>query len=365
MSLRRRAASLPRRWQARLSRGAAVANDGPYAASGTPPSVALGRAKPAATAIEAIAAGMAAGQWAQVTGVTGLTSAMFEVGPTNTTDWADKWVYDPVRKQMRFTGQGHQQDQKNYLWDWATNVFSTQPDWPWDTTPAVIPDGHAYNHNTMDPTTGDYVYWGYNGTTGRLWARSTNTWSDLTRPGAGQIPSAGVEWLPSIGSAGGLIVHQGTSCYRWDRAANTWSTPENGTLTGQTYHTVAVRSIPNALVFFGGNSVRAWKIGATGGATALPDCPAEFGVATGLTTACPVSGEILVIRGNTGGSKLTGIASSPAWSALTFSGAPSIFGGVVDPVAGAGGVLACQLQGLGVIAFLAKGPAQIWLYKHA
>lgn len=59
------------------------------------------------------------------------------------------------------------------------------------------------------------------------------------KPATGDITGA-IEWLPEIGTQGGLIAYFGTSLYRWDKALNSWSTPENGTLTGQNYHTVAV-----------------------------------------------------------------------------------------------------------------------------
>jgi len=301
---------------------------------------------------------MSAGQWLQLN-ITGLSTGLFVDGSNNTLDYMDKGGHDPVRKQVRFIGQAHVGDQRFHQYDEATNTFSNLSDPPWDGVvgyPGYL--GHGYQHNTVDPATGDFYYHEYNSTKVYRLNRSTGAWSTLTCPNT-EI-TGGLEWLPSIGTQGGLILLLGQSCHRWDKATNTWSTPASSSLTGLTYHTVAVRSVPNNVVIVGGGNAgrKLWKIGATGGVTAIPDCPTGVGIGTSVTTACPVSGNILVIGSNSDAFKFS--VGSNAWSTLSMSGAPA-FGNV-----GTGSqIVAVPMPAYGVIMFIFGRSPSAWLYKHA
>jgi len=303
---------------------------------------------------------MSRGQWTRLT-VNGLSTSLFVDGANNTLDYLDKGCHDPVNKQVRFIGQAHYGDQRYHQYDEATNTWSNLTDPPWDTGGSSYPSylGHGYQHNAIDPATGDFYYQHYNSSTIRRLRRATGVWDTIASHPIDSI-TGGLEWLPSIGTQGGLILHLGQSCHRWDKATNTWSTPANNTLAGQSYHTVAVRSVPNSMVLFGGGngSARLWKIGASGGVTACPDCPGNMGIGSSITTACPVSGDLLVIRGSADVSRFS-IASN-AWASLTFSGAPA-FG----PVASGSKIVAVPIAAYGVIMFLFGGTPAVWLYKHA
>ncbi len=301
---------------------------------------------------------MSAGQWLQLN-ITGLSTSLFVDGSNNTLDYMDKGCHDPVRKQVRFIGQAHGGDQRFHQYDETSNTFTNLADPPWDGVvgyPGYL--GHGYQHNAVDPATGDFYYHEYNSTIVHRLTRASGTWSRLTSPNT-EI-TGGLEWLPSIGSQGGLILLLGRSCHRWDKATNSWSTPASSTLTGLTYHTVAVRSVPNNVVIIGGGNGgrKLWKIGGTGGATAIPDCPTSIGIGSSITTACPVSGNLLVIGSNSDAHKFN--VSSNSWSSLSMSGAPS-FGDV-----GSGShVIAVPRPAYGVIMFVFGRSPAAWLYKHA
>lgn len=299
-------------------------------------------------------------EWVELT-VSGLSSGMFIAGSTNVLDYMDKAGYDALNKQIRFFGQAHYDDQRFIQYDEAGNAWSVLVDPPWDdggsSTPSFI--GHGYQHNTIDPITGDQYYARFNDTTIHRREFATGSWTTLTRPAQGDITGA-IEWLPEIGAAGGLICHFGTYCQRWDKAANSWTTPESGTLTGQLYHTVAVRSVPNSVVVFGGGngSRNFWKIGASGGATAVVDCPIDAGIGSAVVTACPVSGDVIVIGGNSSCAALDVAAGT--WSTFSLDASAPSFG----TISTGSGVIATSIPTYGVISFLLRTGAH-WLFKYS
>lgn len=303
---------------------------------------------------------MSAGQWLQLN-ITGLTTSLFEDSPNNTLEYMDKGCHDPVRKQVRFIGHAHYGDQRFHQYDEATNTFSNLADPPWDGGGTGQPNyiGHGYQHNAVDPATGDLYYRLYNAPEVFRLNRATGVWSEIARAPNTEI-TGGLEWLPSIGTQGGLILLLGRSCHRWDKASNTWSTPVNAALSPLTYHTVAVRSVPNNVVIVGGGNGgrKLWKIGATGGATAIPDCPTGVGITQSITTACPVSGNLLVIGGNSDAYKFN--VSSNSWSSLSMAGAPS-FGDVNSGSM----IIAVPMPAYGVVMFIFGRSPSAWLYKHA
>lgn len=307
-----------------------------------------------------MASGMARGQWLQLN-LTGLTTALFVDGANNTLDFMDKGCHDPVHKQVRFIGQSHIGDQRFHQFDEVTSTFSNLPDPPWDTGGSGYPGylGHGYQHNAMDPATGDLYFRKYNSSQVHRLNRATGAWSTIA-PAPNTEITGGLEWLPNIGTQGGLILFLGTSCHRWDKASNTWSTPASGTITGMTYHTVAVRSVTSNMVLFGGgNGGRSmWKIGATGGATSCPACPIGFGVGSSVSTACPVSGELLVIDSSSSVASFS--ISSNNWTQFSFTGGPS-FGTVTS----GSKIIAIPMAAYGVIMFVFGGAPSAWLYKHA
>jgi hypothetical protein len=307
-----------------------------------------------------MASQMSAGQWLQLS-LTGLSTNLFVNGANNTLGYMDKGCHDPVRKQVRFIGHAHMGDQRFHQYDEVTNTFSNLADPPWDGGGLSYPGylGHGYQHNAMDPATGDLYYRKYNSPEVYRLVRATGEWIRLANAPNTEI-TGGLEWLPNIGTQGGLILFLGRSCHRWDKASNTWSTPASGTLTGMTYHTAAVRSVPNNVVLFGGgNGGRAmWKIGATGGAISCPASPIGYGIASSVTTACPVSGDLLVVESSSVVARFS--VGSNSWSQFSFSGGPS-FG---DISAGSH-TIAIPMAAYGVIMFIFGNTPSAWLYKHA
>ncbi len=289
----------------------------------------------------------------------GLSVDHFKDGANNTLDYLDKGCYDPKFRQIRFIGQSHYGDQRWHQFDETANAWSLLPDPPWDTGGSAYPNfiGHGYQHNTVDPSTGDFYYRQYNSKQPRWYQRSTNSWLQLPASKAPSI-AGGLEWLPSIGSQGGLILHDTNEVQRWDKATNTW-TQFTGLTGSGGYHNTANTSVPFSVCLIGGGngSNKLWKIGGNGSPVACADCPATFGIGQSITTTDPVSGDLLVIKSNAEAYRYS--VANNSWSGLDLSGAP-LFGTINS----GSKVLAIPIAAHGVIMFLFGGSSKVWLYKH-
>ncbi len=311
------------------------------------------------TELHTLALTMSAGQWATLT-VSGLVTTLFTGAGFTTLGYLDKACYDPTRKQVRFIGQGHLQDQRYHQYDETTNTFSNLDDPSWDDGGSGKPSwiGHGYQHNAMDPATGDHYYRITGSSTIHRLTRSSGVWDTIAAPTVPGTPISGaLEWLPEIGTQGGLIFSSGSASVqvqRWDKAGNSWSNV--GSISARSNHSVAVRSIPNSLVLLGGGNhePQLWSVGASGGLTARTDCPISFGINATITTACPTSGDLLVFA--PGGSGYSYSVSSGNWTAL--SGVPN-FG--VDP----DDVFAVPIPYAGVVLVVDGAATVARLYKHA
>jgi hypothetical protein len=310
------------------------------------------------SALRVQANAMEAGQWIELT-TTGLTPAMFRDGANNTLDYMDKGAYDPIGKQIRFIGQSHYGDQRWHSYDEPSNTWATLPDPPWDTGGAAYPNfiGHGYQHNTVDPATGDFFYRQFGATQPRAFQRSTGTWSQLPASQATSI-AGGLEWLPSIGAQGGLILHAGSEVHRWDKAANAW-TRFTGLSGAGPYHNTALRSVPHGVCLLGGgnNSNKLWKIAGSAGPVSCADSPETFGIGQSITTADPVSGDLIIIKSNSAAYGYS--VTSNTWYAMNMANAP-VFGAINS----GSKIMAIPIAAYGVVMFLFGNAAKVYLYKH-
>jgi len=326
-------------------------------AGGTSVSTSCGVEPVGDTYLSQQASTMSAGQWKQIT-TGGLSTSLFVDGSNNTLDYLDKGAYDPINRQVRFIGQSHYGDQRFHQYDESSNTWSNLPDPPWDSGGAAYPGflGHGYQHNTIDPATGDFYYRQYNYPRPRRHNRGSGAWSEL--PSADSMDIAGaLEWLPTIGTQGGLVFHVGTNVRYWNKANNTWATGSTSLSGAGGYHNAAVLNrVTNEVYFGGGNgSSKVWKINGSGTVTALANCPVSYGIGSTITTACPKSGDMLVIDSNGSAFQFNG----SAWSALSMTGAPS-FGSVNS----GSKIVAVPVAAYGVVLFLFGGSPAVWLYKH-
>lgn len=321
---------------------------------GTSVSTACASAPVGATHLAQQASTMSAGQWKQFT-TNGLSTSLFVTGANNTLDYMDKGAYDPVNEQIRFVGNGHLEQLRWHQYNEATNTWGNLSPPSWYGGGAVFE--HGYQHNTVDPATGDWYYRSYNNNQIRHYTQATGTWSQLPTSGTMEI-AGGIEWLPTIGALGGLVFHVGTNIRYWNKATNTWGTGSTNLSGAGPYHNAAVLNrVTNEVYFGGGNgSGKVWKVNAAGTVAAQPDCPATFGIGSAITTVCPTSGHMLVFKGGGTAYRYNGVS----WATLSITGAPSF-----DSVNAGSKIVAVPVAAHGVVLFLFGGTPATWLYKHA
>lgn len=293
---------------------------------------------------------------------------MFEDLRTNNdvVAWCDKAVWDPVNHQVRLLASAHNGDHRYFQYSESNNAFSILPDPPWDTAGAgALWIGHGYQHNAMDPTTGDHYYARFGNSAVQRLTRATGVWDTLPvgRTTTGAAGTCAIEWLPTIGTQGGLVCLVYDTVSIWNKATQVWTVVGNVTPRGE--HPVAWRSAPQNLVIVGGGNAggQMWSVNASGTVTARATCPNNLGfhVNAGLSSVCPVSGDVISINGDNSAYKYS--HATNAWTALSLSGAPS-FGpaGTMGPGARHFGV---PIPTYGVIMVFFGNSSEIWIYKHA
>jgi hypothetical protein len=242
----------------------------------------------------------------------------------------------------------------------ATNTWSKGP-----LPPGLQPTGsvsHAYDHNTVDPVTGDYYvrpsYW--NKQVCRYTAAS-NTWSNL--PESPQRPGSDIGWTCCGGLAyfpelGGLLFMDNNHVYFYNRANNRWSEmPSSPVDMGGSRIVFAEYSAAAKVVIFGAGNRIVYKIDATGSITKMNNAPMGFNEVTTNVTVDPVSGKFLVLikSGGSQGGLYEYDALSDVWQQL--GRAPSQV---------LGETVAAPVNNYGVAMFVKSyyNQSYVYLYKH-
>src|SRR3989304_247049 len=103
---------------------------------------------------------MRPGEWkvlSQENDGTGFGEALLSVPAQDILQYASKAKWDPFTKRFLFIGQGHYSSQKFISYTEATNTWAEEPRPSWDCS-ATGCISHAYEHNTIDPATGNFYY---------------------------------------------------------------------------------------------------------------------------------------------------------------------------------------------------------------
>lgn len=313
----------------------------------------LGLALPVqATALGEQAAQMSPGQWLRLNTVgdaSGLTYDLLNTSTGSTLAYLDKGKWDPFLRRAFFIGQGASKgDQKFIQYDEASNRWSQLPDPYWEGG-----NGHGYQHNTINPATGDLYYRKFNTTNFYRLDRASGQWSQLPAPSINYVGVAGgLEYFPEMG---GLVF---VSCMNVAVFVNDrWTTLYNGTLPMAQYNNVTIYSKQHQVVYLGGgnNSRDLYKLTANQAVVRIPDPPTPVGVNSTVTTVDPVTGNLLIFTGNAAYQYSN---SASTWSRLTLNG---------SPITTVSEVVAIPIDTYGVIMFLKlnSGKPDVWLYRHS
>ena len=278
--------------------------------------------------------------------------------------WASSGVWDPTRHEVRFVGKRYSLFRHRFL------VYSENSD-TWSSDRALPGEltcdcnGHGYDHNTIDPTTGTNYFRIYNSHT--IWAWN-GSWSTIPPIPDGSIDiAASISWVNGLGlvyvDKYKFVYYNGSS---WQSL---------GTPPAVNYHAVSeYNPTSQTLIYGGGNDVTAmWKMDANRRVSRIKDPPFPQGASETQTVLVsdPASDSFISWK-----KRSTSFAAydvgSDTWSTLARAsgdgstparGAPALS---TDDTAGA--VIGIPISNYGVIMFvqfLGSGDAGVWVYKHS
>ena len=369
--------------------GGAASGDGTPAAQAPSPTPTPTNAPPplANTALGNLASSMAPGTWAQlnvsnqdsILGVGNVSGTMIHF--CNTMPW------NPFSKVIEIIGMDHNWGmQRHVRYDVATNQFVL----------VAADDGlgsqvqHGYDHNTVNPFTGDLYHRFYSGFTGTIssFKKVLGGSSFVALPSvqaSDQVAIGATWWSGSFvggGSQGSFMIFNSGNALgnandgqilAYNPLTNTWFYNQQGKApfygSGSTYHSVVEYSaIKNVAVYGGGNVApnRLWRLNSDGSFIAMPDVPAgkAVGIQNGLLVNEPVSGNFLLL--SAGQLWELNPSASGTWTQQTGTRTPPGAVGVPGP-GNPEAVIASAIPDYGVVAFITQPGhtgATFFLYKH-
>jgi hypothetical protein len=291
------------------------------------------------------------------------TSLLDAGGGHSILQYSDKGKWDPNTKRVLYVGKGAGANLQKFIsYSDASGTWSIEPKPYWDCTPSDSCLGHAYHHNTIDPS-GNLYYHLYYSTDYFILTRATGQWSQLPAPSGIIACCIGLEYFPEM-RGGGLVAVGDGAVHFFNSSTNQWSQLTSGLAMGP-YHNVALYNAVHKIVLFGGGngSSDLYKIDAAGKITKIANAPANVGIAASVITVDPVSGKYLLLSSARGFYQYDVLADS--WSPLNASTVP------VFPPDGQSdfnfyGTVAVPISTYGVILFMKyeDGQSKVYLYKH-
>ena len=313
-----------------------------------------------ASALASLAASMAPGTWAELK-TSGLTPALLEV-PThvqvyNILEYQNSGVWDPTSHQVLFVGGPHENQGRFITYDEATNTWRQEP----DPTPSYLLYNHTYDHNTINPTTGELYFRPFNRP--EIWAYkiATKTWRRLTTIPQGDFNCCGsIQYFPDRNG----ILFVGTSEIEFYYVGSgRWTSPWTTVKTGP-YHAIAEYSpVAKVLIFGGGSGVSTvYRMDAKGKIRRMGDSPVPLdGGGHAIFTADPVTGHFLLFGED--GSFYVYDSEADRWTRQD-QRPPFFDAGQYGPVSCS---IAIPIDTYGVVMTVTYSPKdpKVFLYKHA
>lgn len=254
----------------------------------------------AGTALGDLAASMSPGTFAQLTAIGGDPSYWVTVTGSGSpvSSYANKAVWDPIHKIFYFLGAPHYDPWKFCIYTDSTNT--------WTTGPLPIQSdavGHGYEHNAIDPATGNVYHKPYNYRNifkysygGNSWILVTSfpeTWSNRITGGLTYFPEmSALIWTQ--GSSNGT--HGNGGVYKYVPATNRWAAIATNLNFGE-YHSHAEYDPINKVIVFGagnGNERKWYKLNSSGKITALQDSLVNAGINRTNFTVDPIRGKFIL-----------------------------------------------------------------------
>jgi len=371
-----------------LSRTQIADPDGTPVAQAPPPTPTPSAPSPLAnTALGDLASSMLPGTWARLD--VSNQDAILGVGSVSGTmlHFSNSMPWNPFSKVIEIVGMDHNWGmQRHVRYDVRTNQFVL----------VTADDGlgtqtqHGYDHNAVNPYTGDLYHRFYSGFTGsiRSFRKALGAGSFVELPsvpassGLEQVAIGATWWSGAFSGAGAqgawMIFNSGNAnnaatdgqIVAFDPLTNTWFYNQQGKApfygSGSTYHSVMEYSaVKNVAVYGGGNVApdRLWRLNQDGSFIAMPNVPAGKGVGIqqGLLVNDPASGNFLLL--SAGELWELDPNGSGSWNQLAIPPNGVGIPGPTNPQA----VIASSISDYGVVVFITQ-PGQtgatFFLYKH-
>ena len=325
---------------------------------------------------------MTPGTWAQLTVLN--EDATLGVGNVSGTmiHFSNSMPWNPFTKVIEIIGMDHNWPAglRHVRFDVVSNSFIFIEDGIDGTSIA-----HGYDHNTLNPYTGDIYHRVYSGFTGTISSKLERLgvigFTSLPDVSAAEQVAIGTTWWSGnfigAGAQGAFMIFNSGNAVgspndgqilAYDPVQNTWFFNKAGMApnygSGSTYHSVMEYSaIKNVAVYGGGNVApnKLWRLNADGSFTVMPNTPGVTGagIQRGNLVTEPVTGNFLLLSSGqlwelnpSGAGTWTQLASPPA--------------GVGDP-AFPTAVISSSISDYGVVAYITQ-PRQtsgtFYLYKR-
>lgn len=278
--------------------------------------------------------------------------------------WGSSAVHDEIRREVRYVGRAAS-SQSPDQYDWFTYFEDTET---WENNPRTIfttsEPGHGYDHNAIDPGTGDHYFQAFNDDQVFKWDGS---WSQIATHNNGRQATT-ITFVPGLG-----LVHWGDNTLRYFYDG-TW-TSLTTSASFQLHQISEYNRHSHTMVYGSGGSGNDQTITAmyildadTLASTQIDTPPANFGAGSGqgVLVSDPRSDKFIGTR-KSNGSWWEYDVSANSWSTLTEStgngsteqlGLPNL---TLDSSKIATPVYECTLW---IQTDLSDESGEAWLYKH-
>jgi hypothetical protein len=337
--------------------------------------------------LASVAASMAPGTWARLNADN--QDAALGVGSISGTmiHYCNSMPWNPMTKVIEIIGQDHGYPSLRHVrYVESSNQFVLVAD------DAGLGNGHGYDHNAVNPYTGDLYDRLYSGFTGQISvkkkANGATSFTSIPSVAAADQVSIGTCWwsgpFNGAGNQGCFMVFnsgngQGTAndgqIAAYDPLTNTWFYSQEGRApfygSGATYNSLIEYSAKKNVAVYGGGNVapsKLWRLSSDRSFVPMPDVPAgkAVGIERGLFVDEPVTGNFLLLSaGELWELNPTGTGT---WTALTGARKPPAGVGIPGPGATTQAMVCTSIPAYGVVAYITQ-PNQangtFFLYKHA
>lgn len=319
----------------------------------------------AGTVLGDLAARMSPGTWAQLQTDGFNNGKILEpcLDGSNIVEYADNATWDPNSRRFIFYGATHGScmGQRMVIYSDTTNSWTIGPIYPNSCSGQSGCFEHAYHHNALNTSNGDFYYRVYNSP--NIWRYTTNgtqQWSLLTN----QTPESlvccnALNYFPEMNS---LIWVSGRShgVYRYNLSIGQWSTLATGLAMGDYDNVIHYNPVHRVMLLGGGRNGGQffYKLDTQGRLTRMRDAPladAFVGTVYSLVSVDPVSGKYLVFR--PGGQYYEYDITTDTWQLMPGQHPLTDTYGYFE-------LVEAPITTYGVIMFVMHSPARVYVYKH-